>query len=180
MPKDKAGEKFDDELREGQQLTVTSANIKQGQTEPKAHFTEDTILAAMEKAGVKNAPTEGSPATNGSWEHKGIGTPATRAGILEKLVNVGLLERKKSKKAANLLPTRLGQALITILPEELQSPLLTVEWEQRLLEVENGSLLEEDFMQGIEDLVSGLVEDCRAVPGAEALFPPIQRRAKNG
>lgn len=179
-PKDKAGEKFDDELSEGQQLTVEAVNIKQGKTEPKAHFTEDTILAAMEKAGVKNAPTVGSPATNGSRERKGIGTPATRAGILEKLVNVGLLERKKSKKTANLLPTKLGQALITVLPEELQSPLLTAEWEQRLLEVENGSLSEEEFMQGIEDLVSGLVKDCRAVPGAEALFPPIQRRAKNG
>ena len=113
-------------------------------------------------------------------QRKGIGTPATRAGILEKLVNVGLLERKKSKKAANLLPTKLGQALITVLPEELQSPLLTAEWEQRLLEVENGSLSEEEFMQGIEDLVSGLVRDCRAVPGAEALFPPVKRGKKNG
>ncbi len=171
-PKDKAGDKFGDELREGQQLSVTTANIKQGKTEPKAHFTEDTILAAMEKAGGRDMP--------GEIERKGIGTPATRAGILEKLVNVGLLERKKSKKAASLLPTKLGQALITVLPEELQSPLLTAEWEQRLQEVENGSLSEEEFMQGIEDLVSGLVKDCRAVPGAEALFPPIQRRAKNG
>lgn len=171
-PKDIAGDKFDVELNEGQQIAVGAANIKQGQTEPKAHFTEDTILAAMEKAGGKDMA--------GEIQRKGIGTPATRAGILEKLVNVGLLERKKSKKAANLTPTRLGQALITILPEELQSPLLTAEWEQRLLEVENGSLSEEEFMQGIEDLVSGLVKDCRAVPGAEALFPPIQRRAKNG
>ncbi len=171
-PKDIAGDKLGNELNEGQQLTVEAANIKQGQTEPKAHFTEDTILAAMEKAGGRDMP--------GEIERKGIGTPATRAGILEKLVNVGLLERKKSKKAANLLPTKLGQALITILPEELQSPLLTAEWESRLLEVENGSLSEEEFMQGIEDLVSGLVKDCRAVPGAEALFPPIQRRAKNG
>lgn len=113
-------------------------------------------------------------------QRRGIGTPATRAGILEKLVNVGLMERKKSKKAANLLPTKLGQALITILPEELQSPLLTAEWENRLLEVENGSLREEEFMQGIEDLVSGLVRDCQAVPGAEALFPPVKRGKKNG
>ena len=171
-PKDIAGDKFDVKLGEGQKLKIDNATVKLGTTEPKAHFTEDTILAAMEKAGGRDMP--------GEIQRKGIGTPATRAGILEKLVNVGLLERKKSKKAANLLPTRLGQALITILPEELQSPLLTAEWEQRLLEVENGSLSEEEFMQGIEDLVSGLVKDCRAVPGAEALFPPIQRRAKNG
>lgn len=171
-PKNKAGDKFGDELNEGQQLSVTAANIKQGKTEPKAHFTEDTILAAMEKAGNKEISKQ--------TERRGLGTPATRAGILEKLVNVGLLERKKSKKAANLLPTKLGQALITVLPEELQSPLLTAEWEQRLLEVENSSLSEEEFMQGIEDLVSGLVADCRAVPGAEALFPPLKRRAKNG
>ena len=168
-PKDKAGDKLNCDLSEGQQLTIETANIKQGKTEPKAHFTEDTILAAMEKAGNKDEA-----------HRKGIGTPATRAGILEKLVNVGLLERKKSKKAANLLPTKLGQALITVLPEELQSPLLTAEWEQRLLEIENGSLSEEEFMQGIEDLVSGLVKDCRAVPGAEALFPPVKRGKKNG
>lgn len=171
-PKDKAGDKFGDELREGQQLSVTAANIKQGKTEPKAHFTEDTILAAMEKAGSRDMPQD--------IQRKGIGTPATRAGILEKLVNVGLLERKKSKKTANLLPTKLGQALITILPEELQSPLLTAEWEQRLLEVENGSLSEEEFMQGIGDLVSGLVTDCRAVPGTETLFPPVKRGKKIG
>ncbi len=171
-PKDKAGDKLNCDLSEMQQLAVEAAKIKQGKTEPKAHFTEDTILAAMEKAGNKNMPQD--------IQRKGIGTPATRAGILEKLVNVGLLERKKSKKAANLLPTKLGQALITVLPEELQSPLLTAEWEQRLLEVENGSLSEEEFMQGIEDLVSGLVRDCRAVPGAEALFPPVKRGKKNG
>ena len=171
-PKDKAGDKLNCDLSEGEQLSVTSANVKQGKTEPKAHYTEDTILAAMEKAGGRDMPQD--------IQRKGIGTPATRAGILEKLVNVGLLERKKSKKAANLLPTKLGQALITVLPEELQSPLLTAEWEQRLLEVENGSLSEEEFMQGIEDLVSGLVRDCRAVPGAEALFPPVKRGKKNG
>ena len=168
-PKDKAGDKLNCDLSEGQQLTIETANIKQGKTEPKAHFTEDTILAAMEKAGNKDEA-----------HRKGIGTPATRAGILEKLVNVGLLERKKSKKAAKLLPTQLGRALITILPEELQSPWLTAEWEQRLLEVENGSLSEEEFMRGIEDLVSGLVRDCQAVPGGEVLFPPVKRIAKNG
>ena len=171
-PKDKAGDKLNSDFAEGQQLAVGAANIKQGQTEPKAHFTEDTILAAMEKAGSRDMPQD--------IQRKGIGTPATRASILEKLVNVGLLERKRSKKAASLLPTKLGQALITVLPEELQSSLLTAEWEQRLLEVENGSLSEEEFMQGIEDLVSGLVKDYRTVPGAEALFPSIQRRAKNG
>ena len=171
-PKDKASDKFTADLAEGEQLSVTSANVKQGKTEPKTHFTEDTILAAMEQAGGRDMPQD--------IQRKGIGTPATRAGILEKLVNVGLLERKKSKKAAKLLPTQLGRALITILPEELQSPWLTAEWEQRLLEVENGSLSEEEFMRGIEDLVSGLVRDCQAVPGAEVLFPPVKRRAKNG
>ena len=171
-PKDKAGYKSSAELTTGQQLAVEAASVKQGKTEPKAHFTEDTILAAMEKAGNNTISKQ--------YERKGIGTPATRAGILEKLVNVGLLERKKSKKAANLLPTKLGQALITILPEELQSPLLTAEWEQKLLAVENGSLSEEEFMQGIEDLVNSLVQDCRAVPGAEALFPPVKRGKKNG
>mgnify|MGYP002199717991 FL=1 len=73
-------------------------------------------------------------------ERKGLGTPATRAGILEKLVSTGFLERKKSRKAVQLMPSKDAVSLITVLPEQLQSPLLTAEWEHRLSEIERGEL----------------------------------------
>ena len=91
----------------------------------------------METAGAKDMPEDA--------ERKGIGTPATRAGILEKLVSTGFVERKKQKKATNLIPTQIGVSLITVLPEQLQSPLLTAEWEYRLGEIERGELAPEDF-----------------------------------
>ncbi len=78
-------------------------------------------------------------------ERKGLGTPATRAGILEKLVSTGFLERKKSKKTVQLMPSHDAVSLITVLPEQLQSPLLTAEWEYRLGEIERGELAPEEF-----------------------------------
>ena len=104
-------------------------------------------------------------------ERKGIGTPATRAGILENLVSSGFVERKKHKKGATLIPTATGTALITVLPEALQSPQLTADWEQRLKAVERGDMSPEDFMDGIVDLVRNLVKTYQPVPGAEVLFP---------
>ena len=73
-------------------------------------------------------------------ERKGLGTPATRAGILEKLIKVGFLERKKVKKATHLMPTHAGVALITVLPEQIQSPSMTAEWEHQLKEIERGAV----------------------------------------
>jgi len=104
-------------------------------------------------------------------ERRGIGTPATRAAILEKLVDTGLVERKKAKKITSLLPTQAGSSLVTVLPEVLQSPLLTADWEQRLGEVERGELSPEDFMAGIAAMVDELVKTYRPVPGAAVLFP---------
>lgn len=118
----------------------------------------------METAGAGDMPDD--------MERKGIGTPATRAAILEKLVASGLVERKKAKKITNLIPTQAGGSLVTVLPEALQSPLLTAEWEQRLGEVEQGTLAPEDFMDGITALVRDLVRDYQPVSGWEVLFPP--------
>ena len=109
-------------------------------------------------------------------ERKGIGTPATRAGILEKLVSSGFVERKKAKKVTTLLPTATGTALITVLPEALQSPLLSAEWEHRLKEIKRGGLTPEDFMDGIAAMLRELVETYQAVPGADVLFPPDGER----
>lgn len=151
------------ELAEGQTLTVSAATVKSGKTTPSKHYTEDTLLSSMENAGAKDMPEDA--------ERKGIGTPATRAGILEKLVSSGFAERKKSRKIASLIPTATGTALITVLPESLQSPLLTAEWEQRLKQVERGELAPKDFMDGIEALLRELVKTYKPIPGAEVLFP---------
>ena len=150
-------------LTEGQVIDVFTPTIEEGKTKPPAHFTEDTLLSAMERAGAKEMPDDA--------ERKGLGTPATRAGILEKLVSAGFVERKKNKKAVNLIPQEVGVSLITVLPEQLQSPLLTAEWENRLKEIEHGNLSPDSFMDGISQMVSDLVRDYDVMDGAEVLFP---------
>ena len=152
-----------DGLTEGQTLPVAAAQVKSGKTTPPKHHTEDSLLSAMEMAGKEDMPEDA--------ERQGIGTPATRAAILEKLVSAGFLERKRAKKTVSLLPTPLGTALITVLPEQLQSPTLTAEWEHRLKEVERGTLAPGDFMDEIAAMLRELVETCRPVEGSAVLFP---------
>ena len=148
---------------EGQTLPVAAAQVKSGKTTPPKHHTEDSLLSAMEMAGKEDMPEDA--------ERQGIGTPATRAAILEKLVSAGFVERKRAKKTVSLLPTPLGTALITVLPEQLQSPTLTAEWEHRLKEVERGTLAPGDFMDEIAAMLRELVETCRPVEGSAVLFP---------
>ena len=150
------------ELSEGQTLPLSGAAVKAGKTTPPKHYTEDTLLAAMETAGKDDMPEDA--------ERKGLGTPATRAGIIEKLVKVGFLERKKSKKVVQLLPTHDALALITVLPEQLQSPLLTAEWEYRLGEIQRGELDTVSFMEGIAGMLRELVQTYHAISGSEFLF----------
>ena len=152
-----------DGLTEGQTLPVAAAQVKSGKTTPPKHHTEDSLLSAMEMAGKEDMPEDA--------ERQGIGTPATRAAILEKLVSAGFVERKRAKKTVSLLPTPLGTALITVLPEQLQSPTLTAEWEHRLKEVERGTLAPGDFMDEIAAMLRELVETCRPVEGGAVLFP---------
>ena len=152
------------ELAEGQALPVAGAAVKEGKTTPPKHFTEDTLLSAMETAGKDDMPEDA--------ERKGLGTPATRAGILEKLVSTGFLERKKSKKTVQLLPSHDAISLITVLPEQLQSPLLTAEWEYRLGEIERGELAPEDFMAEITAMLKELVGTYQVIKGSEYLFAP--------
>ena len=149
-------------LTEGQSLTISGAAVKEGKTSPPKHFTEDTLLAAMETAGKDDMPEDA--------ERKGLGTPATRAAIIEKLVKIGFLERKKSKKVVQLLPTHDALALITVLPEQLQSPLLTAEWEYRLGEIQRGELDAGSFMDGIAEMLRELVQTYHAISGSEYLF----------
>lgn len=157
------GGRLPDGLQEGQDLPVAGVSIKEGKTTPPKHFTEDSLLAAMETAGAKDMPEDA--------ERRGLGTPATRASILEKLVSTGFVERKKAKKTVNLLPTQIGVSLVTVLPEQLQSPQLTAEWEHRLKEIERGTLDPGVFMDGIAAMLGELVGTYQAVEGAGVLFP---------
>ena len=151
------------ELADGDVLKVATSEIKEGKTRPPAHFTEDSLLYAMEVAGAKEMPDDA--------ERKGLGTPATRAGIIEKLIATGFVERKKAKKSVNLVPAHTGVSLITVLPEQLQSPLLTAEWEHKLKMVEHGELDADAFMAEISVMVSELVKTYSVIKGAEVLFP---------
>ena len=150
-------------MTEGDTIPISDVTVKEGKSTPPKHFTEDTLLSNMETAGAKEMPEDA--------ERKGLGTPATRAAILEKLVSTGFVERKKAKKTVNLIPARTGISLITVLPEQLQSPLLTAEWESRLKEVERGELPPEDFMGSITEMLTELIKTYTALKGAEVLFP---------
>jgi DNA topoisomerase III, bacteria and conjugative plasmid len=151
------------EMSEGLQLSPVIASIKEGKTTPPKHFTEDSLLGAMETAGVEDMPEDA--------ERKGLGTPATRAGMIEKLVKIGLIERKGDKNIKHLLPTVKGMALITVLPEQLQSPSMTAEWEHRLMQIQRGDANAEDFLNDIAAMLEHLTKTVQPVPGADTLFP---------
>ena len=133
------------ELAEGQSFRVTSTVSEHFTSPPKA-YTEDTLLSAMERAGAEDMPENA--------ERKGLGTPATRAAILEKLVQMGFVQRKGKQ----LVPTKDGINLAVVLPESLTSPVLTAEWENRLTEIAKGNADADAFMAEIEAQVRQLVK----------------------
>ena len=133
------------EMAEGQSFRVTSTVSEHFTSPPKA-YTEDTLLSAMERAGAEDMPEEA--------ERKGLGTPATRAAILEKLVQMGFVQRKGKQ----LVPTKDGINLAVVLPESLTSPALTAEWENRLTEIAKGNADPDEFMAEIEAQVRQLVK----------------------
>ena len=149
-------------LQENATLPLLSAEIKDGKTAPPKHFTEDMLLQSMETAGADEMPDEA--------ERKGLGTPATRAGIIEKLVQKGFLERRGDKKTRYLIPTQKGTFLVTILPEQIQSPSMTAEWEEKLLLIERGDYSAETFMEEICAMVRELTETYEVVKGADVLM----------
>lgn len=148
-------------LLENMQMVLSDAVIKEGKTSPPKHFTEDTLLSSMETAG--DVPDEA--------ERQGIGTPATRAGIIEKLVQKGYIERQGDKKSKHLVSTHKGNALVTVIPEQIQSPSMTADWEEKLLQVERGQYEGAAFMDEITHMISGLVKNYELVKGAEILLP---------
>ena len=160
-PEDEDAEGVLPVLTEGQVFEPVAASITEHFTSPPKPYTEDTLLSAMENAGKEDMPDEA--------ERKGLGTPATRAAIIEKLVSGGFVERKGKK----LIPTKAGVNLVTVLPEVLTSPKLTADWEQRLNEVAKGQASPEDFMDGIEAMAAELVRKYSHISeDGQKLFQP--------
>lgn len=158
-------QEISERITAGEMLPIRSAEYKEGKTTAPKSYTEDTILSSMEKAGADEIPEEA--------ERKGLGTPATRAGIIEKLVRTGFLERRGDKKTKYLVPTHKGEALITVIPEAIQSASMTAEWEQKLLEIEKKVYSSEQFMKEIEELVTTLIDTYEVIPDAEVLMHPV-------
>ena len=150
------------ELKEGQELKPVMAAVREGKTTPPAHYTEGTLLAAMETAGAADMPDDA--------ERKGLGTPATRAGIIESLVKDDQLERKGSGKTKYLLPTSLGRGLIAVVSEKLKSPALTAEWEQRLKAIEEDREEPKAFLKDVTDMLSTLYQTEKSQPESAQLF----------
>ena len=143
------------ELAEGRIFVDVQAEISEHFTSAPKRFTEDQLLLSMETAGRRDFAQD--------TEKKGLGTPATRAGIIEKLVSSGYAARK----GRQIIPTPEGMELVAVMPEYLKSALMTAEWENDLLRMEKGELDSKDFMQGITELVGKILEGCRDIPESE-------------
>ena len=148
------------EAQDKKTLPILDAQLKEGRTTPPKHFTEDTLLAAMETAGAETMPEEA--------ERRGIGTPATRAATIEKLVQKGFLSREGGGKTKHLIPTEKGRYLIAAMPEQLRSPAMTAVWEKKLLEIERNNYTPEQFMEEIESMMKSLGNQYANTPSAPA------------
>ena len=147
---------FSKKMEQGTVLPMVRAEKKQGFTSPPKVYTEDTLLSAMETAGNKEFEKD--------TEKKGLGTPATRAAILEKLVSSGYVQRKGKQ----MIPTEDGVAAIRNIPDYLKSASMTAEWENDLLRMERGEIKPHDFMQGIHGLLDKMLADLRQIPTVAA------------
>ena len=143
-------------MEQGMVLPMVRAEKKQSFTSPPKVYTEDTLLSAMETAGNKEFEKD--------TEKKGLGTPATRAAILEKLVSSGYVQRKGKQ----MIPTEDGVAAIRNIPDYLKSASMTAEWENDLLRMERGEIKPHDFMQGIHGLLDRMLADLRQIPTVAA------------
>ena len=133
-------------VNENDILSPVSASVTEHYTTPPKPYTEDTLLSAMETAGNEEFDDD--------TEKKGLGTPATRAGIIEKLVKSGFIERK----GKSLVPTKDGNNLVCVLPEQITSPSMTAEWENTLMQIERGKADADKFLAGIVDMTASLVK----------------------
>ena len=143
-------------LNEKDILSSVDSSVTEHYTSPPKPYTEDSLLSAMETAG--NAEFDDDT------EKKGLGTPATRAGIIEKLVRGGFVERK----GKSLVPTKDGNNLVCVLPEQITSPSMTAEWENTLMQIEHGKADAGKFLSGIVEMTSELVKAYPFLSEAEA------------
>ena len=150
---------------EGIAVKINSVKVKEGKTSPPLHYTEDTLLSAMETAGADEIPDEA--------ERKGLGTPATRAATIEKLVQKGFIERNGDRKTRQLIATEKGSSQITVMPEQIRSASMTAEWEQKLLKVEHGELESSEFMSGIKGMIANLVKKLPKVKELNAEYAEL-------
>ena len=157
---------FSKKMEQGTVLPMVRAEKKQGFTSPPKVYTEDTLLSAMETAGNKEFEKD--------TEKKGLGTPATRAAILEKLVSSGYVQRKGKQ----MIPTEDGVAAIRNIPDYLKSASMTAEWENELLRMERGETKPADFMQGIGGLLERMLADLRQIPTVQE--SPIYNKVSIG
>ena len=145
-PDDEDGDASTLTVSEGMSFDNPAVSVTEHYTTPPKSHTEDTLLSAMERAGNED--------TDADAERTGLGTPATRAAVIEKLICAGFVERKGKQ----LIPTKDGNNLVCILPDVLTSPKLTAEWENSLKQIAKGNTDADDFMRGIEDMTRGLVK----------------------
>ena len=143
-------------FKENDIIHSVSASVTEHFTSPPKAFTEDTLLSAMETAGNEDFEDD--------TEKKGLGTPATRAGIIEKLVRSGFAERK----GKSLVPTKDGINLVAVLPEQITSPTMTAEWENALMQIERGKADADKFLAGIVDMTTSLIKAYPFLSDAEA------------
>ena len=148
----------------GMSVGPCSTCVTENETQPPRQYTEDTLLAAMERAGNEDLTEE--------TEKRGLGTPATRAGIIEKLIQSGFVRREKK----NLVPTDAGNALITVLPDQIKSPKMTAEWETALNHIAANTETAEVFLAGITDMVEKLVARYHCVSEEGNCFPGRMER----
>ena len=158
-------------VQEGMVIPLAKAEVKDGKTKPPQHFTEGGLLHAMETAGAEDIPDDA--------ERKGLGTPATRAGIIEKLIQRGFAVRSGDKKTKILLPTEKGVSLAAVVPEKLKSPMMTAEWEQKLLQIERQSYDSACFMEEIGAFVRELMDTAEVDPSV-SFAPSFPRKARKG
>lgn len=148
----------------GKSIGPCISSVTENFTQPPRQYTEDTLLAAMEHAGNEELTEE--------TEKKGLGTPATRAAIIEKLIHSGFVRREKK----NLVPTDTGIALVTILPEEIRSPKMTAEWETALTHIAQGKSNAEDFLNGICSMMKELISRYHSIRDESSYFPQAENK----
>ncbi len=157
-------------LQEGEERTIQKEELLRKKTKPPAPYTESSLLSAMENAG-RFVEDE---ALKEQMKDSGLGTPATRAAIIERLLTVGYL----SRKGKTLLPTEKGRKLIAVVPQEMRSPETTGKWEKGLSSIAKGKMTEERFMASIRRYVQFLIRDAASGRRSDVIFPEEQIRGK--